>query len=95
MLPDESIEEKLRDFLASSSFMTAKTIKDRTVIKDIRSFVEDLQFDRVNHVISLRIGWLNNGTLNPLDFLREVIGIGEADLIETRITKTETFFREP
>jgi radical SAM family uncharacterized protein/radical SAM-linked protein len=95
MLPDESIEEKLRDFLASSSFMTAKTIKDRTVIKDIRSFVEDLQFDRVNHVISLRIGWLNNGTLNPLDFLREVIGIDEADLIETRITKTETFFREP
>jgi len=95
MFADGLIEEKLRGFLTSSSFMMAKTTKDKTVVKDIRPFVEDLRFDPENRVISLRIGWLNNGTLNPLDFLREVLGMGEADLAETRITKTETFFREP
>ena len=94
MCSDPEIGDKFRDFLAAASFMTTKTTKDKTVVKDIRPLVEDLYFDPAERVVDLRIKWHNNGALNPLDFLRECLGLGEADLTETRITKTETFFRE-
>jgi radical SAM family uncharacterized protein/radical SAM-linked protein len=91
---DLEIGDKFHAFFTAPSFMTTKKTKDKTVVKDIRPFVEELRFDPAERVVSLRIKWLNNGALNPLDFLRDVLGLGEADLAETRITKTETFFRE-
>ena len=43
--PDREIGDKLQGFLNISSFMTTKTTKDKTVVKDIRPLVEDLRFD--------------------------------------------------
>jgi radical SAM family uncharacterized protein/radical SAM-linked protein len=92
--PGREIGAKLQDFLDASSFMTTKTTKDKTVVKDIRPLVEDLQYDATERILDLRIKWHNNGALNPMDFLRDILGLGETDLIETRITKTGTFFQE-
>ncbi|NLN60101.1 MAG: TIGR03960 family B12-binding radical SAM protein [Deltaproteobacteria bacterium] len=95
MDPDDDIGEKIRLFLDAPSFVTAKTIRDRTVTRDIRPLVEGLQFDAARRVIDLRVRRRNDGTLNPLDFLRHVLGMDAAALGETQVTKTETFFRSP
>lgn len=93
ILPDQEMNGALQNFLAASSFITTKTTKDKTVVKDIRPLVEDLRFDPAARIMTLRIKWHNNGTLNPLDFFRDVLALTDADLAETRIAKTETFFR--
>jgi len=91
--PAREINNTLQNFLITSSFITTKTTKDKTIVKDIRPLVDVLLFDPATRVITLRIKWHNNGSLNPLDFLRDVLGLTETDLVETRITKTETLFR--
>jgi len=91
--PDQEMNDTLQNFLITPSFITTKTTKDKTIVKDIRPLVEELLFDPATRVITLRIKWHNNGALNPLDFLRDVLGLTDTDLAETRITKTETVFR--
>ncbi len=91
--PVREMNDTLQSFLITPSFITTKTTKDKTIVKDIRPLVEGLQFDPATGVITLRIKWHNNGTLNPLDFLRDVLGLTDTDLADTRITKTETVFR--
>ena len=92
--PELDIESPLQTFLSAPTFLITKTTGDKTVVRDIRPFLETVTFNPGDYSLNLRIRWQNNGTLNPLDFLREVLNFSEAELHETRITKTETLFRE-
>ncbi|MBN1545527.1 MAG: TIGR03960 family B12-binding radical SAM protein [Syntrophaceae bacterium] len=88
------IGDTIQAFLAAPTFLATKTTRDKTVVRDIRTYVESLTFNPEERILNLRIRWQNNGTLNPFDFLRDVLDLEGEDINETRITKTETFFRE-
>jgi radical SAM family uncharacterized protein/radical SAM-linked protein len=92
--PEGDIASTLQGFLAAPTFLATKTTRDKTVVRDLRAFVKAASLDPENSTLDLQIRWQNNGTLNPLDFLRDVLHFSEAELHETRITKTRTFFSE-
>ncbi len=92
---DEEIREALRAFLEAPSFTATKVTHNKTVTRDIRPFVDALSYEPQDRILCLQVRRLDNGTLSPTDFLRDVLNMEGQALIETRITKTDTCFRTP
>ncbi|MCK9196753.1 MAG: TIGR03936 family radical SAM-associated protein, partial [Syntrophales bacterium] len=86
------LEEHVDTFLRAQQFTITKTIKERTVIRDIRPLVSYLAFDRSSRKIIMDVRFSNEGAVRAEDILVHALSLDVATALETRLTKTATFF---
>ena len=86
------LEEHIDAFLRAQHFTITKTIKDRTVIRDIRPLISYLAFDRSSREIIMDVRFSNEGAVRAEDILVHALSLDVATALETRLTKTATFF---
>ncbi|MFA5182866.1 MAG: TIGR03960 family B12-binding radical SAM protein [Syntrophales bacterium] len=86
------LEERIDAFLRAPQFTIAKTIKERTVIKDIRPLVSHLACDRSCREIVMDVRFSKEGAVRAEDILVHALALDVATALETRLTKTATFF---
>ncbi len=86
------LEEHMATFLKAQQFPITKTIKERTVIRDIRPLVSSLTIDRSCREITMDVRFSNEGAVRPEDILLHALLLDVAATLETRLTKRATFF---
>jgi radical SAM family uncharacterized protein/radical SAM-linked protein len=85
-----TIEEKINNFLQSGSFSIERKSKDKTIIKDIRPFVEKMTLDSTKREVKLLIRHSQQGAARPIDILVHVLGLSAEESINIRVVKTMT-----
>ncbi|MDQ5984953.1 MAG: hypothetical protein CSYNP_00651 [Syntrophus sp. SKADARSKE-3] len=92
--PDlDTLEEKITDFLAATSFNIVRIVKDKETEKDIRHFVSALSFDRYNKRLIMNLRYSTLGTVRPVDILTQVLDIPADTAAILRTVKVKTFFK--
>ena len=86
------LAEHIDTFLRAQQFTITKTIKDRTVIRDIRPLVSYLALDRSTREIIMDVRFSHEGAVRAEDILVHALCLDVATSLETRLTKTVTFF---
>ncbi|MBN2255401.1 MAG: TIGR03960 family B12-binding radical SAM protein [Deltaproteobacteria bacterium] len=94
-LPEEALagkrtamEDAIAAFLARDEWIVTREKKGKTTSRNIRSFVADLSFNEDDSSLSMTSRILANGTVNPWEILKNVIGIDEKTAKLARIVKT-------
>ncbi len=91
--PEETgIDQKIRRFLESESFMIERETKGKTTGRDIRPLVDLLSYDRTNRKILLALRLREGGGVRPQEILMGVLGMTEKTAKRTRVKKTLTIF---
>lgn len=85
-----SIEENIGNFLASSTFEIPKETKGKTVIKDIRPFVQSLILDSENKKVKIALIFLQEGSARPSDIITHILKFDITEARQIRIIKTKT-----
>jgi len=86
------LEGKIAAFLAAKTFTVVRTVKDRTVIRDIRPLVTSLNISRTARRLFMNVHFSNAGSVRPEDILIQVLGLDPALPAAMNLTKTATFF---
>jgi radical SAM-linked protein len=86
------LEEHIDTFLKAPQFSITKTIKDRTVIRDIRPLVSYLAFDRSTREIIMDVRFSHEGAVRAEDILVHALCLDVPTALETRVIKRATFF---
>jgi len=86
------LEQRIDTFLKAKEYPIKKTIKDRTVIRDIRPLVTRLAFDRFCLEIIMDVRFSKEGAVRAEDILVHALFLDAAAVLETRLTKRATFF---
>lgn len=86
------LEEHINTFLAAKEYPIRKTIKDRTVIRDIRPLILKIAFDRSSREIVMDVSFSKDGAVRAEDILVHALSLDVAVALETRLTKRVTFF---
>ncbi len=80
------------EFLAASSFSLVRESKDRTVIREIRPLVSELELSPEAGTLRFRLAFGKEGSVKPAEILTEVLGF-DRDLVPLLgIRKVETLF---
>jgi len=87
-----TMAEKIERFLQTETFNIIRETKGRSVIKDIRQFVDTLILDRENYRLLMDVRFGEKGTVRPLDILTHVLDIDAGTARMMRIMKTDTHF---
>lgn len=85
-----SIEENIRKFLAASVFNIPKVSKDKTVIKDIRPFVQSIALDSKDKKVKVTLSFLQEGAARPTDIITHILKSDPTESSKIRIIKTKT-----
>ncbi len=88
------IEENIKNFLASSSFIIPKETKGKTVSKDIRPFVQSLILDRENKVVLVTLSFLQEGSARPVDIITHILKSDVEESRQIRVVKTKTILHQ-
>lgn len=86
----DNIEKNANNFLAADAFEIQKTVKGKTVRKDIRPFVQDIQVDRTNKKIFFRAVYSPTGTARPSDLITYILDVNEREAQGLRILRTKS-----
>lgn len=82
-------DEKIREFLDSTSFFITKNRRGKSIRRDIRPLVESLSYDRLQRSIRLTIRLREGGGVKPVEILTAVFGADAEAAGKTRIVRTE------
>jgi len=85
------MEENINSFLAASAFNIQKTSKGKTVIKDIRPFVQRLSIDRDNQIIKFIVSHVQEGSARPVDIITHILKSDAEEVRQIKVAKTKTF----
>ncbi len=85
------MEENINSFLAASAFNIQKTSKGKTVIKDIRPFVQSLSIDRDNQIIKFIVSHVQEGSARPVDIITHILKSDAEEVRQIKVAKTKTF----
>lgn len=85
-----SIEENIGNFLAASAFDIPKETKGKTVIKNIRPFVQSLILDSENKKVKVALTFLQEGSARPSDIITHILKFDTAESRRIRVVKTKT-----
>lgn len=89
-----AVEENINNFLTASTFNIQKISKGKTVIKDIRPFVQKLALDKNNKIIKLTVSHVQEGSARPTDIITHVLKSDAAEANKIRVVKTKTLIRQ-
>ena len=90
----DRIEAKIRTFLRTEKFCVTRKTKEKSVIKEIRSFVTHLALDRTGQRILLSARFGPEGTVRPAELLTGVLGFSLETLHKIRIVKSGTLLAD-
>jgi len=86
------LEQHIDDFLKTRQFPITKTIRERTVIRDIRPLVSRLAFDLPCREIIMDVHFSKDGAVRAEDILVHALFLDLSTTLATRLTKRATFF---
>lgn len=84
--------QKAADFLKAPSFSMTRVTTNKTVVRDIRPFVEDLQLSPESGTLCLRLLFGKGGTVKPSEILTEVLAFDRDMVPLMHIRKVKTLF---
>ena len=94
MLPADMDERKLTagidNFLAATSFPISRQSKGKTVIRDIRPFVEGMAFNAPEKKVAVTLRHAQAGSVRPIDILQHILGFTAEETQRVYIIKTKT-----
>jgi len=86
------IKESIEKFLASASFKIQRISKGKTVIKEIRPFVQGLTLDANKKRIEATVRHTQEGSARPFDIIVHVLGFSKEEAKQIHFTKIKTLF---
>ena len=86
----DRIEAVIRAFLHAGEFHVIRKTSQKTITKEIRSFVTELALDRTGRRILLSARFGPEGTVRPAEVLTAVLGFSTDHLHRIRIVKSGT-----
>lgn len=90
----DNLEARIRDFLAMEDFTIIRKNKGKMVEKNIRPFVNTLSFNRTNYSIDMSLHFGSDGGTNPLEILKNVIGLDDETAKSTKVIKTASILSD-
>jgi radical SAM-linked protein len=86
------IKENMEKFLASASFKIQRISKGKTVIKDIRPFVQSMTLNADKKRIEVAVLYTQEGSAKPSDIIVHVLGFSKEEAKQIYFTKIKTLF---
>jgi len=100
-LPDRAVlpagaglDEQIKKFLKSDTFMVSRYKKGEIVTKDIRPLIVSMALNMQETVLSLSVLFTPSGGVKPLEVLTQVVGFDDRYAKRARVIKTEIRFKE-
>ena len=90
----DRIESKIGAFLHMGEFCVTRKTNEKSIIKEIRSFVTGLALDRTGRRILLSARFGPEGTVRPAEILTGVLGLSLDTLHRIRIVKSGTILAD-
>lgn len=97
LLPDNmetdrltSIEENISNFLAVSVFNIPKVSKDKTIIKDIRPFVQSIAMNSNDKKVNVTLSFLQEGAARPTDIITHILKSDTDESRKIKVIKIKT-----
>jgi radical SAM-linked protein len=84
------MEENIKNFLAASEFKIQKISKGKTVIKDIRPFVQSLILDTAGKKIIFAVPHIQEGSARPTDIIAHVLKSDSDESHNIKVCRTKT-----
>lgn len=82
----------MEKFLASASFKIQRISKGKTVIKDIRPFVQGMILNADEKRIEVTVRHAQEGAARPFDIIVHVLGFSKEEAKQIHFTKIKTLF---
>ncbi len=96
-LPADTDDQKISDitcgienFLAAASFPITRLSKGKTVVRDIRPFVEAMVFNAAEKKVVVTLRHAQAGSVRPIDIIGHVLGFPDNQLQSVSVIKTAT-----
>jgi len=86
----KNMEENIRNFLAAETFNIHKTSKGKTIIKDIRPFVNHLTLNHQTGTISFAVPHLQEGSARPIDIITHILKSDTDESRQIRVVRTKS-----
>jgi radical SAM-linked protein len=84
------MEENIKNFLAASEFKIQKISKGKTVIKDIRPFVQSLILDTAGKKIIFAVPHIQEGSARPTDIIAHVLKSDADESQKIKVVRTKS-----
>jgi len=85
-----AIEENIKNFMTASTFSIQKSSKGKTVIKDIRLFIQNMILDAAGKKVTFAVNYMPTGSARPADIITHVLGFNADESRQIRVVKTKT-----
>ncbi|MFZ3158248.1 MAG: TIGR03960 family B12-binding radical SAM protein [Smithella sp.] len=86
----KAMEENIKNFLATSEFKIQKISKGKTVIKDIRPFVQSLILDTAGKKIFFAVPHIQEGSARPADIIAHVLKSDTDESRQIKVVRTKS-----
>ncbi|MDD5524155.1 MAG: TIGR03960 family B12-binding radical SAM protein [Smithella sp.] len=86
----KAMEENIKNFLATSEFKIQKISKGKTVIKDIRPFVQSLILDTAGKKIFFAVPHIQEGSARPTDIIAHVLKSDADESQKIKVVRTKS-----
>jgi radical SAM-linked protein len=86
----KAMEENIKNFLATSEFKIQKISKGKTVIKDIRPFVQSLVLDTAGKKIFFAVPHIQEGSARPTDIIAHVLKSDADESQKIKVVRTKS-----
>jgi radical SAM family uncharacterized protein/radical SAM-linked protein len=86
----KAMEENIKNFLATSEFKIQKISKGKTVIKDIRPFVQNLILDTAGKKIFFAVPHIQEGSARPTDIIAHVLKSDADESQKIKVVRTKS-----
>ena len=86
------LEERIQNFFQRDAFILKRTLKGKTVSRDVRSLVDRLAVDANQSRVYLTLKASSTGGIKPGEVLAHILQVNELLAKKARIIKTDTLF---
>ena len=84
------MKENIKNFLAASVFNIQKLSKGKTIIKDIRSCIQNLVLDGDCKTIKFTVSHIQEGSARPADIISYILKSNTDEARQIKVVKTNT-----
>ncbi|PKN36533.1 MAG: B12-binding domain-containing radical SAM protein [Deltaproteobacteria bacterium HGW-Deltaproteobacteria-2] len=90
----KAMEENIKNFLEASEFKIQKISKGKTVIKDIRPFVQSLILDIAGKKIIFAVPHIQEGSARPADIIAHVLKSDADESQKIKVVRTKSLLHQ-
>ena len=90
--PTVSFEERLQSYCKQDTFFFARSLKGKTISRDLKSLIQQFTIDAESRKVDLTLKTTASGSVKPIEVMIHVFQLGEETARTLTIVKTETIF---